>query len=41
MYDIVFINYQESDADANYSALKIQFPMVNRVHGVKGLQARC
>jgi hypothetical protein len=37
MYDIVFISYQESNADANYSLLKARFPMAKRVHGVKGI----
>ena len=37
MYDIVFISYQEPSADANYAALKTRFPMIKRVHGVKGI----
>ena len=37
MYDIVFISYDESSADANYTALKTRFPMTKRVHGVKGI----
>ena len=37
MYDIVFISYNESSADENYSALKERFPMAKRVHGVKGI----
>lgn len=37
MYDIVFISYNETDADTNYSALKSRFPMSKRVHGVKGI----
>jgi len=37
MYDIVFISYDESSADANYAALKARFPMAKRVHGVKGI----
>jgi hypothetical protein len=37
MYDIVFISYQESNADINYNALKERFPMAKRVHGVKGI----
>lgn len=37
MYDIVFISYQELNADENYAALKERFPMVKRVHGVKGI----
>ena len=37
MYDIVFISYQEPNADANYATLKAKFPMAKRVHGVKGI----
>jgi hypothetical protein len=37
MYDIVFISYDESSADENYTALKTRFPMTKRVHGVKGI----
>ena len=37
MYDIVFISYNESNADKNYAVLKSRFPMAKRVHGVKGI----
>lgn len=37
MYDIVFISYQEPNADENYARLKERFPSVKRVHGVKGI----
>lgn len=37
MYDIVFISYQETNADENYAFLKEKFPLVKRVHGVKGI----
>jgi hypothetical protein len=37
MYDIVFISYQEPNADENFAALKERFPTVKRVHGVKGI----
>jgi hypothetical protein len=37
MYDIVFISYQEPNADENYATLKARFPMAKRVHGVKGI----
>ncbi len=37
MYDIVFISYQEPNADENFTKLKERFPIVKRVHGVKGL----
>lgn len=35
--DIVFISYNESFADENYAKLLQQYPMVKRVHGVKGI----
>lgn len=37
MYDIVFISYNELNADENFSRLKSRFPLVKRVHGVKGI----
>jgi hypothetical protein len=37
MYDIVFISYQEPNADENYAALKQRFPSVKRLHGIKGI----
>ncbi len=37
MYDIVFISYNELNADENWHRLKKRFPMAIRVHGVKGL----
>lgn len=37
MYDIVFISYQEKNAEANWQALKQCFPTAKRVHGVKGI----
>lgn len=37
MYDIVFISYQEINADENWRKLKDRFPMAKRVHGVKGI----
>jgi len=37
MYDIVFISYQEPNADENYAKLKSRFPMAKRIHGVKGI----
>lgn len=36
-YDIVFISYNESNADENYNRLLERFPRVKRVHGVKGI----
>jgi hypothetical protein len=37
MYDIVFISYQEINADENFARLVARFPFVRRVHGVKGI----
>lgn len=37
MYDIVFISYQEPNADQNWIRLKARFPFAKRVHGVKGI----
>jgi len=37
MYDIVFISYQEPNADSNWKLLKDRFPFAKRVHGVKGI----
>jgi hypothetical protein len=36
-YDVVFISYQEPDADKNYENLKKKAPHAKRVHGVKGI----
>jgi hypothetical protein len=37
MYDIVFISYNESNAEENWKLLKDRFPMAKRVNGVKGI----
>jgi len=37
MYDIIFISYQEPNADENFAKLKARFPRSQRVHGVKGI----
>ena len=37
MYDIVFISYNEPNAEENFSRLRARFPMVKRVDGVKGI----
>ena len=37
MYDIVFISYNEPNADTNFSLLKKRYPMAKRVHGIKGI----
>lgn len=39
IFDIVYISYDEEDADGNYNKLKSRFPRVKRVHGVKGIFA--
>ena len=36
-YDIVFISYNEPNADDNYQELLSRFPRAKRVHGVKGI----
>lgn len=35
--DIVFISYDEKNADLNYNILKDSFPAAQRVHGVEGM----
>ena len=37
MYDIVFISYNEPNADENFKKLKDRFPTAKRVHGIKGI----
>ena len=37
MYDIVFISYNELNADKNWELLKTRFPSAKRVDGVKGI----
>jgi len=37
-FDIIFISYNEKNADENYENLKSKFPRSKRVHGVKGIQ---
>ena len=36
-YDIVFISYNESNADENFDRINALYPRVKRVHGVKGI----
>lgn len=36
-YDIIFISYNEPNADKNYERVKSRFENVKRVHGVKGI----
>jgi hypothetical protein len=37
IYDIIFISYNEINADVNFASLKERFPMAQRVDGVKGI----
>jgi hypothetical protein len=37
MYDIIFISYNEPNADENFKNLRDRFPFAKRVHGVKGI----
>lgn len=37
MYDIIFISYNELNADENFANLRSRFPFAKRVHGVKGI----
>jgi len=36
-YDIIFISYNEPQADENFSRLKSRFPYAQRVQGIKGI----
>ena len=36
--DIVFISYDETNADENWNQLKSQYPQAHRVHGVDGME---
>jgi hypothetical protein len=36
-FDIVFISYQEPNADENFERLRKRFPYTKRIHGVKGI----
>lgn len=36
-FDIVFISYDEPNADENYIMLKSRFPRAKRIHGIKGI----
>lgn len=37
MYDIIFISYNEPNADKHFARLRERFPLAKRVHGVKGI----
>jgi hypothetical protein len=36
-YDIIFISYNEPNADENFAKLKARFPYAQRIHGIKGI----
>lgn len=36
-FDIIFISYNEINAEENYAKLKERFPRAKRVHGIKGI----
>jgi predicted nucleotidyltransferase len=38
-FDIVFISYDEPNAETNWAALSKRFPRAKRIHGIKGLVA--
>jgi hypothetical protein len=38
LQDVVFISYDEPDAEANWAILKAQCPRAQRVHGVAGME---
>jgi hypothetical protein len=37
MFDIIFISYQEPNAEENWKNLSEKFPRAQRIHGVKGI----
>lgn len=37
IYDVIFISYNESNADENYEKLTLICPRAKRVHGIKGI----
>ena len=37
LYDIIFISYNEPNADENFAKLSARYPRAKRVHGVKGI----
>lgn len=37
MFDIIFLSYDEPNADFHWERLKDNFPVAQRVHGVKGI----
>lgn len=37
MYDVIFISYQEPNADEHWEQLKTKSPNAQRIHGVKGI----
>ena len=37
MFDIIFMSYEEPNAEEHWQAVKDKYPWTQRVHGVKGL----
>lgn len=37
LFDIIFLSYNELHADENYGNLKLRFPRIKRVNGIKGI----
>ena len=37
MYDIIFISYNEPNAEENFSRLKSRFPLAKRIDGINGI----
>ena len=37
MYDVIFISYNEIQADVNWNKLKMKIPYAMRIHGIKGI----
>ena len=37
MFDIIFMSYEEPNAEEHWEAVKQKYPWARRVHGVKGL----
>ena len=39
MFDIIFLSYNESNADSNWNILRERFPYAKRLHGVNGIHS--
>ena len=38
LQDIIFISYDEPDADANWAVLQDRYPRAKRIHGIQGME---